>query len=175
MVRIRIGPTPAYVVTDPALTRKVLGTDAAHYAKGGKIIDALRVFFGDGLATIADGDAHLRNRRLKNEVTLAAFLAALFGADLPAHLEDEFTADAGDHEGDDPADTARPLPLTHPFTPPSGITCTGDSRTPAAVHRVSPARPVHTGTHARGDHDGGIARRRRAVHRAGSGAGAKRP
>ncbi|WP_244206990.1 cytochrome P450 [Streptomyces swartbergensis] len=52
-MRIRTGPTPAYVVTDPALTRKVLVTDAAHYAKGGKIIDALRVrgsflAFGDG-------------------------------------------------------------------------------------------------------------------------------
>ncbi|MFC8144002.1 cytochrome P450 [Streptomyces paradoxus] len=131
VVRIRIGPTPAYVVTDPALTRKVLVTDAAHYAKGGKIIDALRVFFGDGLATIADGDAHLRNRRLMqpmfnkahiadrgdamieqvaatvgawpearprevyedmNELTLAAFLVALFGADLPEHLAGEFTA-----------------------------------------------------------------------------------
>jgi len=131
VVRIRIGPTPAYVVTDPALTRKVLVTDAVHFAKGGKIIDALRVFFGDGLATIADGDAHLRNRRLMqpmfnkahiagrgdamidqvramvgawpeaawrdvyedmNEVTLAAFLVALFGADLPEHLEGEFTS-----------------------------------------------------------------------------------
>ncbi|MEW2812588.1 hypothetical protein AB0929_36790 [Streptomyces massasporeus] len=28
VVRIRIGPTPAYVVTDPALTRKVLVTAA---------------------------------------------------------------------------------------------------------------------------------------------------
>ncbi|MEV5428244.1 cytochrome P450 [Streptomyces sp. NPDC052701] len=131
VVRIRIGPTPAYVVTDPALTRRVLVTDAAHFAKGGKIIDALRVFFGDGLATIADGDAHLRNRRLMqpmfnkahiadrgeamidqvhalvsawpdgqprdvfadmNEVTLAAFLVALFGADLPDHLAGEFIA-----------------------------------------------------------------------------------
>ncbi|MEV5436273.1 cytochrome P450 [Streptomyces sp. NPDC052682] len=131
VVCIRIGPTPAYVVTDPALTRKVLVTDAAHYAKGGKIIDALRVFFGDGLATIADGEAHLRNRRLMqpmfnkahiaergdamidqvrtlvgawtegqprdvyadmNEVTLAAFLVALFGADLPEHLAGEFTS-----------------------------------------------------------------------------------
>ncbi|GAB2879165.1 cytochrome P450 [Streptomyces deserti] len=131
VVRIRIGPTPAYVVTDPALTRKVLVTDAACFAKGGKIIDALRVFFGDGLATIADGDARLRNRRLMqpmfnkahiaergdamirqvrtivgawpegqprdvyadmNEVTLAAFLVALFGADLPGHLAGEFTS-----------------------------------------------------------------------------------
>ncbi|MEU7322572.1 cytochrome P450 [Streptomyces griseoviridis] len=131
VVRIRIGPTPAYVVTDPALTRRVLVTDAADFAKGGKIIDALRVFFGDGLATIADGDAHLRHRRLiqpmfnrshiatrgghmiehvagavaawpdgtprdvfadMNSVTLGAFLVALFGTDLPTHLQAEFTA-----------------------------------------------------------------------------------
>ncbi|MGW3721688.1 cytochrome P450 [Streptomyces sp. NPDC005133] len=129
VVRIRIGPTPAFVVTDPALTRKVLVTDSAHFAKGGKIIDALRMFFGDGLATVADGDTHLRNRRLiqpmfnkahiadrgaamidqvrevvsawhavvprdvyadMNEVALSAFLVALFGADLPEHLEGEF-------------------------------------------------------------------------------------
>ncbi|MFD6275143.1 cytochrome P450 [Streptomyces sp. NPDC060209] len=130
VVRIRIGTTPAYVVTDPALTRQVLVTDAAHFAKGGKIIDALRVFFGDGLATVADGETHLRNRRLMqpmfnkahiatrgsamidqvsamvgawqdgeqrdvfadmNDVTLASFLVALFGTDLPAHLQGEFT------------------------------------------------------------------------------------
>ncbi|MFG2591272.1 cytochrome P450 [Streptomyces sp. NPDC048438] len=130
VVRIRIGPTPAYVVTDPALTRRVLVTDAADFAKGGKIIDALRVFFGDGLATVADGDTHLRNRRLMqpmfnkahiatrstamidqvralvtgwpegiprdvfadmNDVTLAAFLVALFGTDLPEHLQRDFT------------------------------------------------------------------------------------
>ncbi|HLL32792.1 MAG TPA: cytochrome P450 [Streptomyces sp.] len=131
VVRIHIGPTPAYVVTDPALTRRVLVTDAAHYTKGGKIIDALRVFFGDGLATVADGETHLRNRRLMqpmfnkahiatrgeamiaqvretvaawpagqprdvyadmNDITLAAFLVALFGTDLPPRLRTEFTA-----------------------------------------------------------------------------------
>lgn len=131
VVRIRIGPTPAYVITDPALTRRVLVTDAARFLKGGKIIDALRVFFGDGLATVADGDTHLRNRRLMqpmfnkahiatrgtamidqvramvgswqageerdvyadmNDITLAAFLTALFGTDLPDHLQAEFTA-----------------------------------------------------------------------------------
>ncbi|MFS8198473.1 cytochrome P450 [Streptomyces sp. CWNU-52B] len=129
VVRIRIGPTPAYVVTDPALTRRVLVGDAASFAKGGKIIDALRVFFGDGLATVADGDTHLRHRRMMqpmfnkahiarrgdlmidqvrsavaewhigqrrpvyddmNALTLGAFLAALFGEDLPGHLEGEF-------------------------------------------------------------------------------------
>ncbi|MFI2429351.1 cytochrome P450 [Streptomyces sp. NPDC018955] len=131
VVRIRIGPTAAYVVTDPDLTRRVLVTEAAHYVKGGRIIDALRVFFGDGLATVADGDTHLRNRRLMqpmfnkahiatrgsamidqvrsmvgawreneerdvfadmNDLTLAAFLVALFGTDLPGHLRTEFTA-----------------------------------------------------------------------------------
>lgn len=131
VVRIGIGPTSAYVVTDPALTRRVLVTDAADFTKGGKIIDALRVFFGDGLATVADGDTHLRHRRLMqpmfnkahiagrgeamieqvrtmvgawteseerdvfadmNDVTLATFLVALFGTDLPPHLEGEFTA-----------------------------------------------------------------------------------
>ncbi|OUD05081.1 cytochrome P450 [Streptomyces swartbergensis] len=129
VVRIRIGPTPAYVVTDPALARHVLVTDAAHYIKGGRIFDALRTFFGDGIATIADGDAHLHNRRLlqpmfnrahiaertdpmvervramvlswgegqerdvhadMNEVTLAAFLVALFGTNLPDRLATEF-------------------------------------------------------------------------------------
>jgi pentalenene oxygenase len=131
VVRIRIGPTPAYVVTDPALARRVLVTDAVHFPKGGRYYDALRVFLGDGVATVADGDTHLRNRRLMqpmfskahiaergnamidqvrsmvgawpaaeardmfagmNEITLATFLVAVFGADLPAHLEGEFIA-----------------------------------------------------------------------------------
>ncbi|MEU3983764.1 cytochrome P450 [Streptomyces sp. NPDC026672] len=131
VVRIRIGTTPAYVITEPALTRRVLVTDAANFTKGGTIIDALRVFFGDGLATVADGDTHLRHRRLMqpmfnkahiatrgsamidqvqalvrawpegqprdvyadmNDITLAAFLVALFGTDLPAHLQHDFTA-----------------------------------------------------------------------------------
>ncbi|MEW2305604.1 cytochrome P450 [Streptomyces sp. NPDC006655] len=130
VVRIRIGPTPAYVVTDPALTRQVLVTDAADFPKGGRYYDALRVFLGDGVATVTDGDTHLRNRRLMqpmfskahiaergnamidqvrttvgawpaaeprdmfagmNEITLATFLVAVFGADLPAGLEGEFT------------------------------------------------------------------------------------
>ncbi|MFF4116905.1 cytochrome P450 [Streptomyces sp. NPDC001714] len=130
VVRIRLGPTSAYVVTDPVLTRTVLVTEAAHFAKGGRIFDVLRGVFGDGLATVADGDTHLRNRRLMqpmfnkvhiatrgnamidqvrsmvgaweedqlrdmfadmNDVTLAAFLVALFGMDLPANLQREFT------------------------------------------------------------------------------------
>ncbi|MEV6946606.1 cytochrome P450 [Streptomyces sp. NPDC051172] len=75
VVRIRIGPTPAYVITDPALTRRVLVTDAAHFTKGGKYNDALRVFLGDGIATVADGDTHLRNRRLMQPMFNKAHIA----------------------------------------------------------------------------------------------------
>lgn len=129
VVRIQLARTPAYVLTDPALTKEVLVTDAGSFVKGGRIIDALRVFFGDGLATVADGDTHMKNRRLMQpmfnrshidsrgdimidqvrelvddwaegaprdtladmtELTLAAFLSALFGSDLPAHLQHDF-------------------------------------------------------------------------------------
>ncbi|WP_405597639.1 MULTISPECIES: cytochrome P450 [unclassified Streptomyces] len=75
VVRILLGPTPAYVVTDPAVTRQVLVTDIDAYAKGGKIIDALRVFFGDGLATIADGDLHMKHRRLMQPMFNKAHIA----------------------------------------------------------------------------------------------------
>ncbi|MEU6374984.1 cytochrome P450 [Streptomyces sp. NPDC046909] len=130
VVRIGIGPSPAYVVTDPLLTRRVLVTDAVSFAKGGRIFDALRLVFGDGLATVGDGDTHMRNRRLMqpmfnkahiagrgeamidqvrtlveawpegssrdvfadmNVVALGAFLAAVFGTDLPDHMAVEFT------------------------------------------------------------------------------------
>ncbi len=75
VVKILIGPTAAYVVTDPAVTRRVLVTEADAFAKGGKIIDALRLFFGDGLATIADGDLHLKHRRLMQPMFNKAHIA----------------------------------------------------------------------------------------------------
>ncbi|MFE7012661.1 cytochrome P450 [Streptomyces sp. NPDC057651] len=75
VVRILLGPTPAYVVTDPAVTQKVLVKDVDDFAKGGKIIDALRVFFGDGLATIADGDLHMKHRRLMQPMFNKAHIA----------------------------------------------------------------------------------------------------
>jgi cytochrome P450 len=75
VVRILLGPTPAYVVTDPAVTRRVLVTEVDAFAKGGKIIDALRVFFGDGLATIADGDLHMKHRRLMQPMFNKAHIA----------------------------------------------------------------------------------------------------
>ncbi|TLS41787.1 cytochrome P450 [Streptomyces montanus] len=75
VVKILIGPTAAYVVTDPSVTRRVLVTEVDAFAKGGKIIDALRVFFGDGLATIADGDLHLKHRRLMQPMFGKAHIA----------------------------------------------------------------------------------------------------
>ncbi|MHA5047802.1 cytochrome P450 [Streptomyces sp. SD15] len=75
VVRILIGPTSAYVVTDPSVTRRVLVTEVDAFAKGGKIIDALRVFFGDGLATIADGDLHMKHRRLMQPMFNKAHIA----------------------------------------------------------------------------------------------------
>lgn len=158
-------------------------TDAAHYAKGGKIIDALRVFFGDGLVTIADGDAHLRHRRLMqpmfnkahiadrgdamidqvtamvgawpdarprdvyedmNEVALAAFLVALFGADLPEHLESEFTALMPEiMKGTIRQTILRPaLPPVpkRPRTPPDARTRRPASSRPASSTPCSPPR-----------------------------------
>ncbi|MEF9909097.1 MULTISPECIES: hypothetical protein [unclassified Streptomyces] len=35
----------------------------------------MRVFFGDGLATVADGDTHLRNRRLMQPMFNKAHIA----------------------------------------------------------------------------------------------------
>jgi pentalenene oxygenase len=131
VVRIHLGATPAYVVTDPEAVRAVLVTESKSFVKGGRIIEALRLFFGDGLATIADGEQHRINRRLMqpmfnrvhiasrgdamidlvyelvdawpegaarpvhhemNDLTLSAFLAALFGTRLPAQVKQEFTA-----------------------------------------------------------------------------------
>lgn len=129
VVRIQLGPVPAYVVTDADLTRTVLVTDSKFYAKGGRMVDALRVLLGNGLASVADGDLHRRNRRLMqpmfnrahiatrrdamislvqqlidawpenesramhdemSQLSLAAFLVALFGDGLPAAVKAEF-------------------------------------------------------------------------------------
>ncbi|MFF4360403.1 hypothetical protein [Streptomyces sp. NPDC001604] len=50
-------------------------TEAAHFTKGGNHNDALRVFLGDVIATVADGDTHLRNRRLMQPMFNKAHIA----------------------------------------------------------------------------------------------------
>jgi len=62
VVKIRIGPSPAYLVNDPALIRRVLVTDSKKYVKGVQF-DRLRPIIGNGLVTAA-GEEHLKHRRL---------------------------------------------------------------------------------------------------------------
>src|SRR3954470_23972475 len=62
VVRIRLGPSDAYVVNDPNLIRTVLVADAKKYDKGVQF-DKLRPVLGNGLVTAA-GEEHLANRRL---------------------------------------------------------------------------------------------------------------
>jgi len=58
----RLGPVPAYLVTDPELIRAVLVPDAAQYDKGFQF-DTLRALIGDGVGT-SGGARHRRNKRL---------------------------------------------------------------------------------------------------------------
>jgi cytochrome P450 len=62
IVRIHLGPQPAYVVNDPDLIRRVLVNDAHHFDKG-LFWEKLRPLIGNGLAS-SDGEFHLRQRRL---------------------------------------------------------------------------------------------------------------
>lgn len=76
VVRIQLGPSPAYVVTTPELTRTVLVTEAKSFPKGGPIIDSLRIFFRDGIGTSIDEDLHRRHRRLMQPMFNRAHIAA---------------------------------------------------------------------------------------------------
>ena len=58
----RLGPVPAYLVTDPELIHAVLVPDAAEYDKGFQF-DTLRTLIGDGVGT-SGGAKHRRNKRL---------------------------------------------------------------------------------------------------------------
>jgi cytochrome P450 len=62
LVKIYLGPMPAYVVTTPELVHRVLVTDAGQYDKG-ILFDRFRPHFGNGIA-MSDGSFHLRQRRL---------------------------------------------------------------------------------------------------------------
>ncbi|MFD7501824.1 cytochrome P450 [Streptomyces sp. NPDC059850] len=62
MVRLRLGPSTAVMVCDPALTRQVFLNDRV-FDKGGPIYDRIREVIGDGLSTCSY-DLHRRQRRL---------------------------------------------------------------------------------------------------------------
>ncbi|RDI19325.1 cytochrome P450 [Lentzea flaviverrucosa] len=76
VVRIQIGTKSAYVVTDADTTHTVLVTGAKTFAKGGRFIEALRGFAGDGLATMDDGSPHRRQRKLIQPMFTRAYIAA---------------------------------------------------------------------------------------------------
>jgi cytochrome P450 len=62
VVRIQLGPWPAYVVCDPDLIHQVLLDDRT-FDKGGPFIDAFREVVGNGLGTCPHRD-HRRRRRM---------------------------------------------------------------------------------------------------------------
>ncbi|MGW6508844.1 cytochrome P450, partial [Streptomyces niveus] len=62
MVRVRLGPSTAVMVCDPALTRQVFLNDRV-FDKGGPIYDRISEVIGDGLSTCSY-PLHRRQRRL---------------------------------------------------------------------------------------------------------------
>ncbi|MER5491691.1 cytochrome P450 [Streptomyces sp. NPDC002490] len=62
MVRVRLGPSTAVMVCDPALTRQVFLNDRV-FDKGGPIYDRISEVIGDGLSTCSY-TLHRRQRRL---------------------------------------------------------------------------------------------------------------
>ncbi|MEU3573087.1 cytochrome P450 [Kitasatospora sp. NPDC036755] len=62
LVRLRLGPFPAYVVCHPELVHRLL-TDDRTFDKGGPLLDKAREVFGNGLAT-CPAAAHRRQRRM---------------------------------------------------------------------------------------------------------------
>jgi cytochrome P450 len=62
IVKIELGPMPAYFVTSPRLTHRVLVTEGASFRKGA-MFDKFRPYLGDGLI-LSNGTFHRRQRRL---------------------------------------------------------------------------------------------------------------
>lgn len=62
VVRVDLGPLPAYVVTSPRLAHRVLVADGASFRKG-MMFDKFEPYLGNGLL-LSNGAFHLRQRRL---------------------------------------------------------------------------------------------------------------
>jgi len=75
VVRIRLGRLTVYVVTDGRLTHEMLTARSRYFGKGGRLIEALSRFAGNGLATVPDGDAHRTRRRLMQPMFSRPFIA----------------------------------------------------------------------------------------------------
>lgn len=63
VVRFRLGPKDAYLVTTPDAVREVLITQLSAFGKGGALIDTAREVVGNGIGT-SDGAEHRRNRKM---------------------------------------------------------------------------------------------------------------
>ncbi|GAA0241510.1 cytochrome P450 [Cryptosporangium japonicum] len=79
VVRLGLGRVPVYVVTDAQLTYSMLTAESASFRKGGRLIEALSRFAGNGLATVPDGDRHRRQRRLMQPMFSRSFIAGRAG------------------------------------------------------------------------------------------------
>lgn len=66
VVRLRLGPKTAFLVTRPELVRKVLVGEQQRFDKGGPFVDAARTLIGDGLGTCSAAD-HRHQRPLMNQ------------------------------------------------------------------------------------------------------------
>ncbi|WP_214111337.1 cytochrome P450 [Acrocarpospora catenulata] len=62
VVRIRLGRTPAYVISDARIAREVVSDGGTTFARG-RFFRKLRPLLGDGLGT-SDGPFHMRQRRM---------------------------------------------------------------------------------------------------------------
>lgn len=62
IVKVHLGPMPAFFVTSPALTHRVLVTNGSSFRKGA-MFDKFQPYLGNGLL-LSNGEFHLRQRRL---------------------------------------------------------------------------------------------------------------
>jgi epi-isozizaene 5-monooxygenase len=63
LVRLKLGPRPAYAVCSPELLGELLSADPEIFIVGGPMWDALKALLGEGVAT-SNGASHRRQRRM---------------------------------------------------------------------------------------------------------------
>jgi cytochrome P450 len=88
VVRIRIGPMPAYVVNHPDLIRQIVVTDV-HLFQRGLQVEKSRMLLGNGLI-MSDGAFHLQQRRLMQPAFRRDRIAAyteVMGTNAVAHTD----------------------------------------------------------------------------------------
>jgi hypothetical protein len=128
VVRIMLGRVAVYVVTDAALTHEMLTARSRSFGKGGRLIEALGRFAGNGLATVADGELHRRQRLLTRDRRRHAGTHAV-GVPRGAAGQRAPRGDAAEdpvraarrHGGHDPGDRAAPVACRDPHPGPAAL------------------------------------------------------